>query len=273
MDYKNILFDVENAIAVLQINRPKALNALNNDVLVEMKDAITKIENDASIRVLVITGAKDTPAEGKRPMPSSFVAGADIVMMSTIPLEDKETPKDFAETGQKVMQQLENLPIPVIAAVDGFALGGGSELALACDIIYASERAIFGLPEVTLGLIPGFGGTQRLPRLVGRNLAKELIYTGDKIDANHAKEIGLVNSVFSSDELMGKAMGLAKRIIAAAPLAVKACKAAVNDGYHKELDKGCEIEIDNFLGAFCSEDRVEGTQAFVGKRKADFKGK
>lgn len=273
MDYKNILFNIDNEIATLTINRPKALNALNNDVLLEMKDAITQIENDESIRVLIITGAKDTPAEGKRPMPAAFVAGADIIMMAKIPLEDKETPADFARTGQNVMHQLENLRIPVIAAVDGFALGGGSELALSCDIIYASERAIFGLPEVTLGLIPGFGGTQRLPRLVGRNLAKELIYTGDKIDANRAKEIGLVNQVFPAEELMDKVMGLAKRIIACAPLAVNASKQAVNQGYHKELDKGCEVEVDSFLGAFCSEDRIEGTNAFVQKRKAEFKGK
>lgn len=271
MSYENILFEKKEQVAVLSVNRPKALNALNHDTLMEMQDVAKKVAEDPSIRVLVITGAPHIPEEGKKPMPRAFVAGADIVLMSKIPQDDKEQPAKFTWAGQNLMQMLENLSIPVIAAVDGFALGGGTELAISCDIIYASERAKFGQPEVKLGLIPGFGGTQRLPRLIGRNLAKELIYTGDIIDAARAKEIGLVNAVYPHEELMDKVFELAGRIIGCAPLAVSASKKAVNEGYHKELDEGNKIEVDHFMGAFCTKDRVEGTQAFVQKRKAEFK--
>jgi enoyl-CoA hydratase len=272
VDYKVINVERKGQVVILSVNRPKALNALNLDVLAEMNDAITAIQGDSSVRVLVITGAKHIPEEGKRPMPSAFVAGADIVMMSQIPVEEKETPYNFAMAGQTVMRMLENLPIPVIAAVDGFALGGGTELALSCDIIYASERAVFGQPEVKLGLIPGFGGTQRLPRLIGRNLAKELIYTGDHIDVQRAKEIGLINAVYPHEELMEQVMKLAERIISCAPLAVAASKKAVNEGYHKELDEGNRLEVERFMESFTTADRLEGTNAFVQKRKAEFKG-
>ena len=273
MSYQNIIFEKADRIATLTINRPAVLNALNHETLLEMQDAIKTVEEDENIRVLVITGAPDDPPEGKRPKPRAFVAGADIVLMSGIEPGDRESPAIFANSGHGVMRRLENLRVPVIAAVDGFALGGGTELAISCDIIYASDRASFGQPEVKLGLIPGFGGTQRLPRLIGRNLAKELIYTGDIISAQRAKEIGLVNEVFPADELMDKVTGLAKRIIAAAPLAVAASKRSVNEGYHKELDDGNEIEVGYFMDSFCTEDRLEGTKAFVEKRKADFKGK
>ncbi len=273
MNYENILFEMNDQIAILKVNRPYALNALNQAVLTEMKDALGKVYADKSMRVLIITGAKDEPKEGKKPMPAAFVAGADIKMMSTIPVEDKDVPGAFAGLGQEVMKMLEDLPIPVIAAVDGFALGGGTELAISCDIIYASERAKFGQPEVKLGLIPGFGGTQRLPRLIGRNLAKELIYTGDIIDAERALQLGMVSYVFPHEELMDKVLGLAKRIIACAPIAVAASKKAINDGYNKDLDEGNKIEFDQFLGSFATEDRLEGTTAFVEKRPADFKGK
>ncbi|RJO69425.1 MAG: crotonase [Myxococcales bacterium] len=273
MAYENILFEKKGEIAVITVNRPKALNALNLATLSEMRDAIKIVEADKALRVLIVTGAEDKPAEGKKPMPRAFVAGADIVLMSTIPAADKKTPRDFVELGQEVMRRLEKLPIPVIAAVDGFALGGGTELALACDIIYASDRAKFGQPEVKLGLIPGFGGTQRLPRLVGRNLAKELIYTGDIIDVQRAREIGLVNAVFPPEALMENVMGLAQRIIACAPLAVVDSKRAINEGYHKELDEGSRIEVDCFMNSFTTEDRVEGTKAFVEKRKPSFRGK
>lgn len=274
MDFKNILFEKDGEIVTIKINRPKALNALNLDVLGEMQEAMKAVEADEEIRVVVITGAKaPAPPEGKKPLPSAFVAGADIVLMSTLPVEDKETPRKFVEAGQTLMRMIENARVPVIAAVDGFALGGGTELAIACDIIYASDRSIFGQPEVKLGLIPGFGGTQRLARLVNRNIAKELIYTGDHIDARRAWEIGLVNAVYPSSELMDAVYSLAKRIIGCAPLAVNACKRAVNEGYHKELDEGNRIEVDYFMGSFCTEDRLEGTKAFVEKRKATFKGK
>ncbi len=272
MDFSNILFEIKGRVAFLTVNRPKALNALNLDVLLEMQEAIGLVEEEEDLRVLIITGAKDRPAEGKKPKPAAFVAGADIVLMSQIDVDDSRTPSEFAQAGQTVMRMLENLPIPVIAAVDGFALGGGTELAISCDIIYASTRAQFGQPEVKLGLIPGFGGTQRLPRLIGRNLAKELIYTGDIIDVNRAKEIGLVNHVCEPEELMDQVTALAERIIAAAPLAVGASKFAINEGYHKELDYGNLIEMDYFMDSFCTEDRLEGTRAFVEKRKANFRG-
>lgn len=273
MEYTVITKERRDQVVILSVNRPTALNALNLDVLGQLQHAIGEVEADPSVRVLVITGAPHVPEEGKRPMPRAFVAGADIVLMSTIPVEDRELPHRFVTAGQTVMRMLENLPIPVIAAVDGFALGGGTELAISCDIIYASERAIFGQPEVKLGLIPGFGGTQRLPRLVGRNLAKELIYTGDHIDATRAREIGLVNAVYPSEQLMDEVMKLAGRIIACAPLAVSACKRAVNDGYHKELDEGNRIEVEQFMDSFTTEDRLEGTRAFVEKRKPTFTGK
>ena len=237
-----------------------------------MRSAVADIANDSAIRVLIITGAKDQPVEGKRPKPAAFVAGADIVLMSKMPVQGGDEAKGFVETGQELMNDLGKLSIPVIAAVDGFALGGGTELAISCDIIYASDRSQFGQPEVKLGLIPGFGGTQRLARLIGKNMAKELIYTGDIIDAARAKEIGLVNKVTTPETLMDEVMGLAKRIIACAPLAVGASKKAIDDGFNKELDAGNRIELENFYASFNTHDRVEGTNAFVEKRKPEFKG-
>jgi enoyl-CoA hydratase len=183
MGYTNILFDVDNNIATITFNRPKALNALNADLLDELNDALGKIDGDEEIRVLILTGAGE----------KSFVAGADITELATF---NTLQAKVFAEKGQSVIGRLQGLSIPVIAAVNGFALGGGSEMALACDFIYASENAMFGLPEINLGIIPGFGGTQRLPRLIGSNMAKEMIFTGKMIPAPDAKRWGLSTALF-----------------------------------------------------------------------------
>ncbi len=272
MNYENILFSIEGPIARLSINRPKVLNALSIDTLREMKQAVDGMIANKDVRVLIIDGAKVEPVEGKKPMPPSFVAGADIAFMAKLPKEDPAA-NEFVTAGQVFMQTLEDLDIPVIAAVDGFALGGGCELAISCDIIYASDRSSFGQPEVKLGLIPGFGGTQRLPRLIGRNLAKELIYTGKIINAERAKEIGLVNEIFPSEELMDKVMKTAKAIVGCAPLAVADSKRAINDGYHLPLVEGNKLEVERFAKSFASEDRIEGTNAFVEKRRANFTGK
>jgi len=272
MSYYNIKFEVEGPIATLSVNRPKVLNALSIETLQEMKEAVDLVSNDKNVRVLIVTGAKDEPAEGSKPRPSSFVAGADIAFMSTL---EKDNPKVsvFVNAGQDLMTALENMDIPVIAAVDGFALGGGCELAISCDMIFATERSSFGQPEVKLGLIPGFGGTQRLPRLIGRNLAKELIYTGNIIKADRAKAIGLVNEIFPVEGFMDSVKKIADAIVACAPLAVNLSKKAINEGYHMELSDSMAVEVKHFLDSFSTEDRVEGTTAFVEKRPPAFKGK
>ncbi len=272
MNYSNIKFEVEGQIATLAVNRPKVLNALSIETLQEMKDAVDLVSKDGSVRVLIVTGAKDEPADGSKPRPASFVAGADIAFMSTLE-KDNPAVATFVNAGQDLMNALENLAIPVIAAVDGFALGGGCELAIACDMIFASERSSFGQPEVKLGLIPGFGGTQRLPRLIGRNLAKELIYTGNIIKADRARAIGLVNEVFPVEGFMENVRKVAEAIVACAPLAVNLSKKAINEGYHLELSESMAVEIRHFLDSFATEDRVEGTTAFVEKRPPAFKGK
>ena len=279
MEFKLIRYNVEGPVATLTVNRPKALNALNADVLTEMETAVDAVAKDESLRVLIITGAKDevtaeemeaAKAKGKeaKPKPPAFVAGADIVVMSTLPQTDDGS--FLVDLGQRVMHKLECLSIPVIAAVDGFALGGGTELALSCDIIYATSRSTFGQPEVKLGLIPGFGGTQRLPRLIGRNFAKELIYTGDHIDAATALRVGIVNKVCEPETLWDEVMGLAKRIISCAPKAIGLSKKAINDGFNKDLPEGNRIEVEQFKRSFASAERVEGTKAFVERRKPNF---
>ncbi len=279
MEFNLIRYTTEGPIATLTINRPKALNALNADVLTEMEAAVDAVAKDEALRVLIITGAKDelsaediekAKAKGReaKPKPPAFVAGADIVVMSTLPESDDGS--FLVDLGQRVMQKLEDLSIPVIAAVDGFALGGGTELALSCDIIYATTRSAFGQPEVKLGLIPGFGGTQRLPRLIGRNMAKELIYTGDHIDAETALRVGIANKICEPDKLMDEVMGLAKRIISCAPKAVGLSKQAINQGFNKDLPEGNVIEVDCFKKSFASAERVEGTNAFVQRRKPNF---
>jgi enoyl-CoA hydratase len=259
MGYANILFDVDNNIATITFNRPKALNALNADLLDELNDALGIIDGDEEIRVLILTGAGE----------KSFVAGADITELATF---NSLQAKVFAEKGQSVIGRLQGLSIPVIAAVNGFALGGGSEMALACDFIYASENAMFGLPEINLGIIPGFGGTQRLPRLIGSNMAKEMIFTGKMIPAPEAEKMGLVNRIVPLDSLKEETLKTAKMIAAKGKVSLRAAKQAVNNGLNVDLATGCRIEMDAFAICMASEDAKEGTSAFLEKRKAEFNG-
>jgi len=260
MAYENILLEKEDRLAILYINRPKALNALNAATLLELKDAIENVRDDADIDVLIITGAGD----------KSFVAGADIAYMA--PLNAAES-RAFSMLGNQVFRSIELLEKPVIAAVNGFALGGGCELAMACDFRIASFRAKFGQPEVGLGITPGFGGTQRLPRLIGPGMAKQLIYTADIIDANEALRIGFVNQVVPAEELMQTVKDIAKRIIAKGQIAVRYCKAAIDNGMQTDIDRAIAFEADIFGLCFATEDQKEGMNAFIEKRAANFTGK
>ncbi len=260
MSYENLILDKENEIAILYINRPKYLNALNAQTLEELSRAIDEVQRDPAIKVLIITGAGD----------KAFVAGADINFM--LPLSPAEG-RYFSDMGEKVFRKLELMEKPVIAAVIGFALGGGCELAMACDIRLAAENAIFGQPEVGLGIIPGFGGTQRLPRLVGEGRAKELIFTADNISAEEAYRIGLVNHVYPAAELMPQAKKMASRIAARAPMAVGYAKFAIGKGLQVDIDTAMSIESDMFGLCCATEDKNEGLGAFVEKRKPQFKNR
>jgi len=259
MEYKNIIFKIEEQIATITFNRPEVLNALNEASLKEFSHAIDNVAENGDISVLILTGAGD----------KSFVAGADIREFLTF---NALKAKNFSEMGHGVVNKLQELPIPVIAAVNGFALGGGCEVVIACDFIYASENAMFGLPEINLGIIPGFGGTQRLPRLIGKNRAKEMIFTGKMIPAAEAQAMGLVNKVCAQDELMDDVLNVAKIIVAKGKVSLRAAKQAINTGMDVDLKTGCRIEIDAFAICLASPDAKEGTQAFLEKREADFKG-
>jgi enoyl-CoA hydratase len=257
--YTSIELNCADGVATLTFNRPKALNALNATLLGEFACALEGIKQDESIRVLLLTGAGE----------KAFVAGADITEIATLsPLGAKK----FAQSGQDIISQLQNLAIPTIAVVNGYALGGGCEMALACDFIYASEKAIFGLPEINLGVIPGFGGTQRLPRLIGANRAKEMIFTGKHLTAAEAKEIGLVNKVFTPEALMAAAMETAKLIATKGKASLCAAKQTISQGLSTDLATGLRIERDAFALCLASPDAKEGTGAFLEKRKAVFTG-
>jgi enoyl-CoA hydratase len=259
MAYENIILEVEKGIAKITFNRPKALNALNQALLTEFDKALDEVELNEDVKVLVLTGSGD----------KAFVAGADITEINKLNALEA---KFFCKQGHDVMARLQDLSIPVIAAVNGFALGGGSEMALSCDFIYASDTAKFGLPEITLGIIPGFGGTQRLPRLIGKNLAKEMIFTGKMLSAEEAKAIGMVNQVLPLAELMDSVMKVASSIAKKGRVSLRAAKHAVNTGMDVDLATGCKIEIDSFALCMDSEDAKEGTSAFMEKRKPEFKG-
>lgn len=258
--YNNVLYQTDNGIGMITLNRPKALNALNSELLTELNGLLDEIAQDDSVKVVIITGSGD----------KAFVAGADIAEMQNIsPLEGRA----FGKFGQAIFNKLENIPQPVIAAVNGFALGGGCELAMACDIRIASDKAKFGQPEVGLGIVPGFGGTQRLPRLIGKGRAKELLYTADMINAEEAYRIGLVNRIVAADELLSTAKELAEKIMARAQAAVQLCKAAVNTGMDTDLESGIAYEAEVFGLCFASADQKEGMSAFIGKRKPNFSNK
>lgn len=259
MEYENILFQIEEEIATITFNRPKVLNALNEASLKEFSHAIDKVTGDEDIRVLILTGAGD----------KSFVAGADITEFLKF---NALKAKIFSEMGHGIVSRLQELPIPVIAAVNGFALGGGCEVVIACDFIYASENAMFGLPEINLGIIPGFGGTQRLPRLIGKNRAKEMIFTGKMITAAEAQAMGLVNKVCIQGQLMDEVLNVARIIVSKGKISLRAAKQAINAGMDVDLKTGCRIEIDAFAICLASPDAKEGTQAFLEKRAANFKG-
>ncbi|MBD5084632.1 MAG: enoyl-CoA hydratase [Clostridiales bacterium] len=245
--------EVQGAVAVLTIDRPKALNALNPDVLADLKAAFESIDQN-TVRCVVLTGAGD----------KSFVAGADIGSMSTMTKAEGEA---FGKLGNDIFLAIESFPLPVIAAVNGFALGGGCELAMSCDIRICSDNAMFGQPEVGLGITPGFGGTQRLPRIVGLGMAKQLLYTARNIDATEALRIGLVNAVVPQAELMETAVKMANTIAKNAPIAVRACKKAVNEGMQVSIDKAVEIEEKLFGDCFETHDQVEGMACFLSREK------
>jgi len=259
MTYETIIFEQQDEIAVIKFNRPKALNAINPTVITEVSDALDAIKADTSIKVLILTGEGD----------KAFVAGADIATMKEYtPLQGKY----FSAQGHELFFELESLAIPVIACVNGFALGGGCELAMACDFIYAADSAKFGQPEINLGIIPGFGGTQRLSRLVGKAMAKELCMTGVMISAQEAKDIGLVNKVFPKEALWEETIKVAKILALKGKVSMRAVKETINRGYDQDLRTGCHMESDAFGMCMASEDAKEGMGAFLEKRRAEFKG-
>ena len=245
--------EVQGAVEIITIDRPKALNALNPEVLADLKAAFEAVDQE-TVRCIVLTGEGD----------KSFVAGADIGSMSTMTKAEGEA---FGKLGNDVFLMIEHFPIPVIAAVNGFALGGGNELAMSCDIRICADTAVFGQPEAGLGITPGFGGTQRLARLVGLGMAKQLIYTAKNIKADEALRIGLVNAVYPLAELMPAAEKLAETIAKNAPIAVRACKKAINDGMQVDIDRAVTIEEGLFGSCFETADQKEGMGAFLEKRK------
>jgi len=259
MSYELILLEISEGIATISINRPKALNALNPQVMEEIGAALKEISQNKEVRAAILTGTGD----------KAFVAGGDIASMAQFTLLEA---KRYSSNGHEVLFAMENLEIPIIAAVNGFALGGGNEIAMACDFIYASENAKFGQPEINLGITPGFGGTQRLARLVGKGWARELCLTGVMISAQEAKEIGLVNKVFPPEALMAETRKTAKLIASKGRVAVRAIKHAINRGFDVDLRNGCAMEVDAYAITFTSPDAKEGLTAFLEKRKPDFKG-
>ncbi len=260
MELKNIVLEKEEHLAIVTINRPKALNALNSETLKDLDLVLEDLEKDSNIYCVILTGSGE----------KAFVAGADISEMKDL---SEEEGKNFGLLGNKVFRRLEKLDKPVIAAISGFALGGGCELAMACDIRIASEKARFAQPEAGLGITPGFGGTQRLPRLVGEGKAKELIYTCAMVKADEALRIGLVNKVVPLENLMEEAKAMANAIMANAPIAVKLCKDAINRGMQVDIDEAIEIEAEDFGKCFATEDQKEGMTAFIEKRAKNFSNK
>jgi enoyl-CoA hydratase len=260
MNFENILLEKKNSIAYVTVNRPKVLNALNMATMEELRAAFTDIKEDTSVRVAILTGSGE----------KAFVAGADI---SELARHGAVSAKEYTHRGQSVLDSIENLGKPAIACINGFALGGGCELALACTLRLASETAKLGQPEVKLGIIPGYGGSQRLPRLVGKGIAMQLILAGEMISAQEAHRIGLVNEVTAPGDLIPRAEAIARKIIANAPLAVQYAIEAVNRGLEMTQAEGLYLEAALFGLCCATEDKTEGTTAFLEKRPAQFKGK
>jgi len=255
-----VLVEKQGPIAIVTINRPEALNALNNELLDALATAIAPLSIDETVRCIILTGAGD----------KAFVAGADIKSMVKMnPLQARQ----FMAKGHGIMNMVENINKPVIAAINGFALGGGCELAMACDIRYASEKAKMGLPEVGLGIHPGFGGTQRIARLIGKGKAAELLFSANMIGAQEAERVGLVQKVCPHDKLMEEAKALATKIASNGPLAVSLSKAALNRGLATDFGTGLAYEIETCAMLFSTDDLKEGMNAFIEKRKANFQGK
>jgi enoyl-CoA hydratase len=254
----NLKLEIEGAVAMLTITRPAAMNALNSETLNELDEALTQIENNTDVRAVILTGGPDKKGNEFK----SFVAGADIGEMSTLTKAEGEA---FGKKGNDVFRRIETFPVPVIAAVNGFALGGGCEIAMSCDIRICSDNAIFGQPEVGLGITPGFGGTQRLARVVGVGKAKEMIYSARNIKADEAYRIGLVNNVYPTEELMPAAKKLASIIASNAPIAVRACKKAINEGLDAAMDDAIVIEEKLFGSCFETEDQKAGMGNFLEK--------
>jgi enoyl-CoA hydratase/carnithine racemase len=260
MNYENILFEKKGPIGYVTVNRPKVLNALNMATMEELRSAFHDLKSDRDVRVVLLTGAGE----------KAFIAGADI---SELARNDAVAAKEYTHRGQSVLNLIENLGKPVIACINGFALGGGCEIALACTMRLASDNAKLGQPEVKLGIIPGYGGSQRLPRLVGKGLAAQMLLTGEMISAQEAYRIGLVNEVTAAGELVTRAEAIAQKIIANAPLAVQYALEAVNKGMEMALAEGLYLEATLFAVCCATEDKKEGTSAFLEKRSAQFKGK
>ncbi|SES06796.1 enoyl-CoA hydratase-related protein [Lachnobacterium bovis] len=261
-EFKNLLLEVKDEIAVLTINRPAALNALNSETLDELNVCLSEIEGRDDVKVLILTGGPDKKGNAFK----SFVAGADISEMVNF---DAPAARKFGIKASEPFFRLQNMRQVTIAAVNGFALGGGCEISMACDIRVASDNAVFGQPECGLGIIPGFGGTQRLARLVGMGRAKEMIFTCDSIDANEAYRIGLVNRVVAKEELMTTATDLAKKIISKGSYAVSVAKAAINNGYDMDIRNAVEMEANLFGVVNDTHDKKEGMTAFLERRSAN----
>ena len=259
MEYTNLLFDVADGVATITFNRPKALNAMNSVTMKELYDAAMRCQTDAAIKAIILTGAGD----------KAFVAGADISEMQNMrPQEAME----FMELGHATLRLIETMGKPSIAAVNGFALGGGTEISMSCDMRFASDKARFGQPEILIGLIPGWGGTQRLARLIGMGRAKELIMGGDQVNAQRAYEIGLVNKVFPLDQLLPEAKKFAAKLANLPGFALKMAKDAINFGYDLSLDNAMRLETECCSQCFSTDDQKEGMKAFLEKRKPVFKG-
>jgi len=259
MEYKNLLFDVEDGVATITFNRPKALNAMNSETMGELQDAVKKCKDNDAIKVIILTGSGD----------KAFVAGADISQMQDMaPYQAL----GFMELGHETLRLLETLPKPSIAAINGFALGGGTEISMACDMRFASENARFGQPEILIGLIPGWGGTQRLSRLIGMGRAKELVMGGEQIKAQRAYEMGLVNRIYPADQLKEETKKFAKKMAGLPGFALKMAKHSINFGFDLALDNANRLEVECCAQCFSTQDQKEGMKAFLEKRKPNFVG-